>query len=255
MIEKTLILVGPGGIGKSPLSHCLRSDLASVDPYRLRGGGPRDRKDTLYAAPKLRDELHVVLRALGTAPRRLAPTVEWFPEAKLLFFQVRDDWQLLMLAGLDAALAKAEVYAPVIPLLLREREIAGLFGQIEGLVLHPGTGSLRTMKTWDELEAKTAENCTLRGDDASSIKKRTESISEEAPAWKAMLDEGATEYEAWPFPEHVFKREGLSPSALCAHQIDLLLNAKSALLAKNPRLGAFFRRDDEIREITSPLVA
>lgn len=255
MIETTLILVGPGGIGKGPLSHALRPDLASVDPYRMRPGGPRDRNDTLYAAPKLRTELHSAFHSLGLAPRKLGSTVEWFREAKVLFFQVRDDWQLLVLAGLDAALAKAEIYAPVIPLLLREREIAAIFGRIEGVVLHPAAVSLRAMNTWDELEATTAENCTRRGDDQRSIKRRTESIGEEALAWKALVDEGATEYEAWPFPEHIFRREGLSESALCAHQVELLLQAKAALVARNPRLLAFFKTDDEMRALSTPIVA
>lgn len=255
MIKSTLVLVGPGGIGKSPLSHALKPSLASVDPYRLRAGGPRDRNDMLYVAPKLRHELHSVFHALSLEPRKLGPTVEWFREAKLLFFQVRDDWQLLVLAGLDAALAKAEIYAPVIPLLLREPEIADILGRIEGLVLHPAAGSLRTMETWDELEAKTAANCARRGDDPQSIKKRTESIREEAPAWKAMVDEGATEHEAWPFPEYIFKREGLTGSALRVHQIDLLLEAKAALVARNPRLAVFLKTDDEIRQISSPVVA
>ena len=255
MIESTFMLVGPGGIGKSPLSHALRPDLVSVDPYRLRADGPRDRNDTLYAAPKLRNDVLNVLQALGLAPRRLGPTVEWVPEAKLLFFRVRDDWQLLVLSGLDARLAKAEIYAPVIPDLLGEPAIAAAFGRIEALVLHPAAASLRTMATWDELEVKTAENCTRRGDDPQSVKKRTASIREEAPAWKDMVGKGACEYEAWPFPEHSFRREGLAEPALLAHQIGLLLNAKAALIARCPRLVVFFKTDDEIRQISSPILA
>lgn len=112
MMESTFMLVGPGGIGKGPLSHALKPDLASIDPYRLRAGGPRARNDTLYAAPKLRSDVHNVLQALGLAPRRLGPTVEWVPEAKLLFFQVRDDWQLLVLAGLEARLGRPNFMRP-----------------------------------------------------------------------------------------------------------------------------------------------
>lgn len=143
----------------------------------------------------------------------------------------------------------------MIPFLLGEPAIAAAFGRIEALVLHPAAASLRAMATWDELEAKTAENCTRRGDDPQPVKRRTASIREEAPAWKSMVEKGACEHEAWPFPEHIFRREGLAGPALLAHQIGLLLNAKATLVARCPRLAIFFKTDDETRKISSPIVA
>ena len=44
-IEKTLMIFGPGGIGKSPIDRIVRSEAVRVDPYRLRPSGPRDSDD------------------------------------------------------------------------------------------------------------------------------------------------------------------------------------------------------------------
>jgi len=54
MIERTVIIVGPGGVGKSPLDALFRDDIIKIDPYRLRPSGPRDSNDIFYAHPKLR---------------------------------------------------------------------------------------------------------------------------------------------------------------------------------------------------------
>lgn len=255
MIRNTLIVVGPGGIGKSPMSHILKEDVVSIDPYRLRASGPRrDSNDILYANPKLRGELHLVCQALNLSFVCLSPSVEWFPQAKLLFFRVRDDWQLLVLEGLDADLGKAEIYAPVIPVILSQPQIRHVFGQTEAVVLHPGTVKLSEMEDCTELEEKTAENCRRRGDDATSVNKRVASVKEEAPAWKAMIEQGATEYNKWRFPEHAFKPQGLTGCKLVEHQISMLLQVKATLLKKNPRLEVFFKTDREIEAICQPVV-
>ena len=79
MITDTLLVVGPGGIGKSPLDRCLKADVGRIDPYRLRHAGPRDSKDVFYAHLRLRDELYVTYQHLGAgltypvAQRSLVP--------------------------------------------------------------------------------------------------------------------------------------------------------------------------------------
>lgn len=246
MIKNTLILVGPGGIGKSPLDHIFKQNLLRIDPYRMRASGPRDKNDVLYANPKLRSELHLVCQALNLSFEYLSPTVEWVPQAWLLFFKVRDDWQLLLLEDLKADIAKAEIYAPIIPILLSQPRISHVFGKTAVVVLHPATQKLSTMADWSELEEKTRQNCLRRGDEASSVKKRVDSIKEEAPAWKLMIKEGATEYENWQFPEHAYKPKVVTGSALVQHQVSLLLKAKTALTANNSRLEVFFKTDAEI---------
>lgn len=39
MIERTVVVVGPGGVGKSPLDALFRDDMVKIDPYRLRSEG------------------------------------------------------------------------------------------------------------------------------------------------------------------------------------------------------------------------
>ncbi len=67
MAKQTLIIVGPGGVGKSPIDGLVRKDVLRLDPYRLRSKGhPRDTDDRLYAPPKLRDELGLVGEHYGS---------------------------------------------------------------------------------------------------------------------------------------------------------------------------------------------
>lgn len=70
MIHKTLIIVGPGGIGKSPLDKIVKAGILRIDPYRLRKDGPRPpnksgEKDMLYAHQNLREQLYLTYQRLG----------------------------------------------------------------------------------------------------------------------------------------------------------------------------------------------
>lgn len=254
MIKNTLILVGPGGIGKGPLDHILKDHILKIDPYRMRPTGPRNNDDTLYANPKLRDELHLVCQALNLSFVCLSPIVEWFPTPKLLFFKVRNNWQLLILEGIDADIGKAEIYAPVIPVLFSQPQIRHIFGKTEVVVIHSGANMLGNMSKWTDLENETEKNCRLRGDDKDSITNRKNSIKEEAPIWKKMIEQGATEYENWQFSEHTYQSKAIRDKVVLAHQVPILLRAKKALMKKNSRLEVFFKTDDEIKNISKPIV-
>src|SRR4051794_26355660 len=100
MFKNTLIVVGPGGVGKGPLAGLTRDGVVAIDPYRLREHGPRrDSDDPLYAPPRLRAELRAVLGAFGDSPRSIPceeEAVEWFPGGRVLFFTVRGEWQCLI---------------------------------------------------------------------------------------------------------------------------------------------------------------
>lgn len=242
MVKSTLILVGPGGVGKGPLAKLIREDRIDIDPYRLRPDGPRrDSDDPLYANPKLRTELHEVLSMLGDSPCDIPcepERMEWFAKAKVLFFTVRGDWQCLFLNALDGDIAKAELYAPILPAMLGITEIHGAIGTPRVLVLNPVSTRLADMLDWSELEAKTEENCKLRNDPPSSVQKRKKSIIGEAPAWRTLAaGKGAIELTSWPFPEYRFRQED-------NHQ--LLRNARSFILRLAPDLGSFFRPEDEL---------
>jgi hypothetical protein len=254
-MRNTLVLVGPGGIGKSPLDHILKQDVVRADPYRLRATKrPRGSDDILYAHPKLRTELHLVCHAMNLSFVSLAKGIEWCPQVMLLFLKVRTDWQLLPLGRLTGDLLKAEIYAPAIPVLLSEPLIAHLFGRVESIVLHPANGKLKELSDWEEIKTKTMQNCIRRGDKEASALDRAKTVDEEAPAWSQMIEEGGTEYDGWRFPECEYTPPSLEGTVLLDHQISTLLLAKAALLERNQHLEVFFKADEEIKRITKLIV-
>lgn len=243
MVKSTLIIVGPGGVGKGPLANLIREDAVAIDPYRLRPDGPRrDSEDPFYAHSKLRTEVREMLISLGDSPSEIQcenEQMEWFRRAKVLFFTVRrDEWQFLILHGINGDVAKAELYAPVLPAMLRLTEIHDAIGATRLLVLNPASKRLADMSDWGELETKTEENCKRRGDQPKSIEERKKSISVEAPAWRTLVTEhAAIEVTNWPFPEYRFNNEDKG---------QLLRDARSFILRLAPDLENFFKPEDRL---------
>jgi hypothetical protein len=242
MPKSTLIIVGPGGIGKGPLSGLIKDDAVAIDPYRLRPDGPRrDSDDPLYAPPRIRTELHSLLTVLGDSLRPIPcepERMEWFPKGKVLFFTVRSEWQCLILQGLDSEIAQAELYAPILPAILGIDEIRQSIGHIHVMVLNPCPKSLSDMADWRDLEDKTRYNCKQRGDSDTSVARRVGTIPIEAPAWKTLVrDQSALEFTDWPFPEHRFKNED---------NVQLLRQARATILRQHPELETFFKEEHEI---------
>jgi hypothetical protein len=242
MIKSALIIVGPGGVGKGSLAKLIRDDAVSIDPYRLRPDGPRrDSDDPLYAHPKLRVELHSMLSSFGDSCHEIPckpERMEWFPKSKILFFTVRSIWQCLILHNLTGTIAKAELYAPILPAMLSITEIHDSIGISRVLVLNPASISLTEMSDWKELEEKTKTNCEKRKDPAKSVDERVGTIIDEAPAWRTLIGEqGAYELEKWPFPEYRFMIEDNS---------QLLQEARRFILRRYPNLEEFFKLEDEL---------
>jgi hypothetical protein len=238
MIERTLMIFGPGGIGKSPIDRIVRSQAVRVDPYRLRSSGPRDGDDIFYAHPKLRAELSGAFQALGDLPERLStqPAVDWFPKSRTAMFDVCGEWQCLLLGGLSAAAAKAEIYAPALPSLLCRSDVRSVFGRLTMVILNP-VASLRSLGAdVTSLKLATVENCAKRGDSQKSIDKRTHSIDEEVAAWRAALDAGAIENSHWAFPECAYR----------GSEVETSVAARAALIAGNSALEAFLKTEAEI---------
>jgi hypothetical protein len=239
MIESTLMIFGPGGIGKSPIDSLVRADAVRIDPYRLRSSGPRDQNDVFYAHPKLREELTGAFIALGDALERIStnPSVDWFVKANATTFDVRGEWQCLLLGGLSAKYAKAEVYAPALPALLQRPEIRNVFGALTMVILNPVSPLRALGNDFATLKSATAENCLKRGDSPKSIEKRTNSIDEEAEAWMRILEAGGTEYAQWEFAEYTYR----------GNETETKLAARSRLVAGNPAIAKFLKSEDDIR--------
>jgi hypothetical protein len=242
MLKDTLIIVGPGGVGKGPLGDLLRDDAVVIDPYRLRKDGPRrESDDSLYAPPRLRNELCSVLAALGDSPRSIPCQGEemiWYPRGKVLFFTVRGEWQCLILQGLDGEIAKAELYAPVLPAILGIADIGQSLGTSHIMVLNPSPAPLCAMSDWHDLQARTRENCSRRGDREQSVDRRVGTITTEAPAWRRLAtDWNACELTNWPFPEYRYQRED---------RRHLLREARATILERSRQLKIFFKKEHEI---------
>lgn len=250
MIQKTLMIFGPGGIGKSSLDDIIRRDALRIDPYRLREK-PRDSKenggkpDFFYAHRNLYSEISSAFIALGDRVERLSakPVVEWFPKTRTTFFSVRGEWQCLLLGSLNAQFAKAEIFAPAVNVLFQQQNIRQLFGNVSILILNPGRSLRECNGNYDSLKKSTAKNCKMAGRCDKEIKKRCDFIDDEVSVWLAMLDTcDAIEFSEWRFPEHVYK----------TNRALMLIEARKTLLSSAPSLGVFFKEEDEIRVVVEP---
>ena len=233
MAKSTIIIVGPSGIGKSPLDKLIRPDVIRLDPYRLRKDGPRDNEDRLYAPPKLRLEMSAVFREFGEQPMEEevdGEKVEWYPKAHVAFFTVRSEWQCIIVPRDAGALAKMEIYAPILPTLLKFYDFNTSLGKLKGIFLNPASESILYMKDWEAIKVKTRQNCLKRGDSKESTEKRVESVASEAPHWRKLVENRvAIEEFNWPFAEHRYKREP-----------NLLEKVKDYLLERHSKLNKFF---------------
>lgn len=151
---------------------------------------------------------------------------------------MRGEWQCLFLQGLNGEIAKAELYAPTLSAMLGVNSIREALGSPTVLFLNPVATSIAAMTGWAELEEKTRENCSSRGDADESIGKRFGTIGLEAPAWRTLvMEQGAIELKGWPFPEARFKKEDNS---------ELLRAARRFILRQSPDLAVFLKPEDAL---------
>ncbi len=246
MIKNTLMIFGPGGVGKSPLDDIIRNDAFPINPYRLRER-PRDRSensgspDLFYGHSNLKGELTKAFVNLGDYLIKLSPKVEWFPKARTAFFDVRGEWQCLLLGGIESSFAKAEIFAPALSVLFCQPEIQSLFGQCRIVILNP-VQSLRELNgDFTTLNEATGENCRKAGRLEKDVEKRQKSIDDpesgEAAAWLELLElETAVEISNWEFPEYVYS----------GNRNRKLIQARERLIAASSELESFFKTEDEI---------
>ena len=111
MVERTVIIVGPGGVGKSPLESLFATDV-SIDPYRLRPEGPdKNKNDMFYAHTQLRLQLEDIFKVFKQSPQEIGrigdDSILWYTRAETLLFKVRKQDQVLILLGIKGKSAKA----------------------------------------------------------------------------------------------------------------------------------------------------
>jgi hypothetical protein len=149
-------------------------------------------------------------------------------------------------------LAKLEIFAPVLPFLLADAEISEVFGDIEVLLLNPASTSVGDSQDLREMQDRTRENCAKRKDTEADIEARVRSIIEEAPAWRTVISqwgEAVTEMTDWKFPECDFQNAGSLDN-----QKALLRRARDRIVEQIARFEAFVRTDEEIDQISQPIV-
>jgi len=248
--RKTLIITGPGGIGKSPLDELLlpKSKMKRIEPLRHREN-PRE-NDIWYAPDWLPKRLEESLKILGDKAKNIGNAktekIRWFQKSRIVMFTVRGVWQTLFLpAQTNMGLIKMEIYAPVLWELLKISDFKKTLGDIRVLILNPSEKSLldKANPNADKEIAKMTEiNCQERGDAQDKIDARVKSVKEEAPFWRELLERNQTsdfrsfEITGWEYPEWKFKnhkKEG-------EKEFDSFCNKAKESLLTNTKLPADF---------------
>jgi len=242
MAERSVILMGPGGVGKGPAMEVFTVDR-TWNPYRMRIKGPKPRDRTKYVSPTVYLQFQLVLQNHIEKPVRLgelpdAPLIDdipewssilrerqkrlfddnrkhvlWYPKSQVLFYPVRkEQFQMLFLDG-DGTM-RAELYAPAAAVMLREPALRTHFGELVVLVLNPTSNGIMEGCLKD-LEDRTRINAEERDGKGDSAEGRVRSVSEELPAWQSVVGEGyGRDCSDWKFPEWRYIRPDRSVQVL-----------------------------------------
>jgi hypothetical protein len=82
--------------------------------------------------------LKTAFETLGDSCERISkePVVDWFSKSRVALFEVRGEWQCLLLGAVSATHAKAEIYAPVVPALVGRPDIRAALGALTIVILN-----------------------------------------------------------------------------------------------------------------------
>lgn len=239
-------VLGPSGIGKSPLAALFR--LAGFDPLRVRE--PRDDKDRALCIPEpdAIDLYHRDTRSAGAWPTPKAPT-DWFILGdRWLFISVRGDRQCLRFAEDDGTAAlrssrRVEIFAPRLIDILNNREACQTKIDLKPdnvviLLLNPSAASYDKMAGSPDEDLRQAtfyaitKRMELQGKpvDIADAQKRVRRLPDELAAWvdlKRLVGHSCVEYTAWQHFEFRYHQ----PDRSLASARRELLSARDTILA------------------------
>ncbi len=238
-------ILGPSGIGKSPLASLFR--LPGFDPLRVRE--PRDEKDRALCILEP-DAIDLYQRDAGNAgawPTPKAP-LDWFVlGASWLFMSVRGDRQCLRFAEDDGTAVlrsrrRVEVFAPRLLDILKntdgcQSKINLTPDNVVILLLNPSTNSYDKMSSSpdDDLKQATFYAITKRTElqgkpvDVPDAQKRVRRLPDELAAWvdlKQLVGQSCVEYTAWQHLEFRYHQ----PDRSLASARRELLSARDTIL-------------------------
>jgi hypothetical protein len=210
-------ILGPSGIGKSPLASLFR--LPGLDPLRVRE--PRDEKDKALCILES-DAIDLYQRDAPSATPWPEPTAapDWFVlGAHWLFMSVRGDRQCLRFAEDDGtpvlrSRQRIEVFGPRLLDILQDRDgcqsrIGLTPDNVVILLLNPSAQSYDKMSGSPDDDLKQAtfyainKRTELQGKtvDVPDSQKRVRRLPDELVAWvdlKHLVGQSCVEYTAWP---------------------------------------------------------
>jgi hypothetical protein len=245
-----ICILGPSGIGKSPLASLFR--LSGLDPLRVRE--PRDAKDlALCIAEPDAIQVYNAEKPIeaGPWPTPKAPE-RWFVVGQhWLFISVRGDRQCLRFQEDDGKSVlrspnRVEIFAPrLIDILKSETSIGLRPDNVVVLLLNPSAnkyGDMGAGRPDEDLKQATFYAITKRTElqrkpvDVPDAQKRVRRLSDELDAWVEigkLVGSSCIEYRSWQHFEFRYHQPNSSPTNANRE----LLAARDTILAGLNKVG------------------
>ena len=244
----TTIMLGPAGIGKSPLDKLFKENVIRVEPYRVREA-PRGPHDKYYVSQEVRDRLRLLCHD-GAVD--VLSDIEIYPLVS--FFRVRDADQFLLPPRPSRVPPsyKVEVYAPVLARLLNLEAAQQCLPFLTGgksyrvliIILNPcptGLQDVKHSRLSEVVEHAVACRHKLKDTEPKKAKKdiqsRIESLPAELATWKVLLDKAdQTEFcvvdvTDWEHLEYTYRADPVcNPDQVVPLPEDNLLGHQKAKL-------------------------
>lgn len=261
-----LCVLGPAGIGKSPLDALFRNQATTIEPYRVRKA-PRGSDDRYYVASEVLQALLSLCRELGEpfyivdskkeGNSYLDGSRRWIEiYGQATFFTVRNVEQVLLhsIATPTSTVRKIEVFGPVLASLLSRISLENRPRFITDvnltffILLNPCKESFRQISGDQVIQAYDwpflqRERARRRGKvaDEIDVQARIASLLDELAAWKSLwglqgnfdvievTEWDVFEYTYYPNPEGKEDPTGFAKKQLKKALNKLLLTAKDSL--------------------------